>query len=74
MEDLAILAKGAGYKLFFFFIGMEVALWYLRRLDRRLGLDWRKVVDGFEGGGSGAGAYLGLRIAGLLLAVAILLS
>lgn len=70
-----ILVYSLLLKLAFFVVAMEGALWYLRRLDKRLGVLWKaRIIPLLESNAVGAGLYFGLRFAGLCLAVAHLLA
>lgn len=73
--DLEILLVSAAFKLAILFAAVEYGLFTLRRLDKRVGFNWRQyIAPRLERSPIGSGLYFGLRFLGLILGIAITLS
>jgi hypothetical protein len=73
MDEIIIISTLL--KLFFGFVGLEIALLYLRRLDKRVGFEWKeKIVPALEENAVAGALYTGLRFLGLCLLIGNLLS
>jgi len=69
-----ILVSGL-FKLVMVLAAVELALAYLRRLDKRVGFDWEeKIVTNIEDDAMASAVYFGLRFAGLVVGIAIAIS
>lgn len=70
-----IILQSSALKLAYFFMAMEAALFYLRRLDNRNGTNWKiEIAPQFENNALAASIYYGARISAITIACAILLS
>lgn len=73
--ELDILLVSAAFKLAILFAAVEYGLFTLRRLDKRVGFEWRqRIAPRLSTCPIGAGIYFGLRFLGLILGIAITLS
>lgn len=69
-----VLVSGA-FKIVMVLAAVELALAYLRRLDKRVGFDWEeKIVTNIEDDAMASAVYFGLRFAGLVVGIAIAIS
>lgn len=73
MDELVLLSLAI--KLALLFGCAEVALLYLRRLDRRLGIDWKQdIAPRLEADARASALYFGLRFLAVFVSLAIVLS
>jgi hypothetical protein len=73
MDEIVLLSLAI--KIGFLFAGAELALLYLGRLDRRLGIDWKKdIAPLLERDARAAAQYFGLRFAAVFVGLALLIS
>ena len=73
--ELMPLVVSSLYKLALLFVAIEYGLFTLRRLDKRVGFNWRRIIaPRLEHSPVGAGLYFGLRFLGLILGIALTLS
>lgn len=73
MDEIVLLSLAI--KLGALLLAVEIALLYLRRFDRRLGLEFKeKIVPLLEQNALAGAVYFGLRFAGTVLGLAIAIS
>jgi len=72
--ELMVLVSGL-FKIVMVLAAVELALAYLRRLDKRVGFDWEtKIVTNIEDDAMASAVYFGLRFAGLVVGIAVAIS